>query len=78
MCANGDVVLVRVKVLAELSHEGVDVWKVKPIDQCISSLVKALQEGGVDMQGSCCGHGKSPGEIILANGQKLIIRKWTV
>ncbi len=78
MCAYGDTVIVRVKVLGFLAHEGIDTWKDKPIDRCISSLVATLQDHGVDMQGSCCGHGKNPGEIVLANGQKLIIKKWTV
>ncbi len=75
MCAYGDSVMVRVKVLADLAHEGVDTWKDKPIDRCISSLVIALQDHGIDMRGSCCGHGKSSGEITLVDGRKLIIKR---
>jgi hypothetical protein len=73
MCAHGDTVPVRVKVDAGLSHSGRDEWKVKPIDRCISGLVAALQAGGIDMLGSCCGHGKALGEIVLADGRTLTV-----
>src|SRR5690606_23680361 len=31
------------------------------------------QEGGIDMMASCCGHGKGPGRIDLADGRVLEI-----
>lgn len=43
------------------------------IDACIASLVKAIQEGGIDMLGSCCGHGKREGHIWLADGRGLLV-----
>ncbi len=78
MCAPGDSIIVKVKIMAALSHEGVDTWKDKSIDRCIASLVEALQNGSIDMRGSCCGHGKGTGEIVLADGRNLVITKRVV
>lgn len=73
MCQHGDDVIVRVKIDASLSHSGTAYWAEKGIDRCIAPLVRALQEGGIDMLGSCCGHGKGDGSIILADGRVLSI-----
>lgn len=73
MCKHGTVTYVWVKVPADLAHHGEEYWKQAPIDSCIASLVQSLQEGGIDMRGSCCGHGKSVGEIILQDGRSLVI-----
>lgn len=73
VCAHGDEKLVKVKVPADLSAEGVDIFKWKPIDSCIADLVQALQSGGIDMRGSCCGHGKTIGDIHLQDGRVLLI-----
>jgi hypothetical protein len=35
--------------------------------------VNALQLGGLDMRGSCCGHGKTIGDIDLQDGRVLLI-----
>lgn len=75
MCQHGDTVTLRVKVVAGLAAEGVDTWKEKPVDRCLAPVVEALQAGGVDMLGSCCGHGHSPGEILLADGRSLIVQR---
>lgn len=82
MCEHGDTVPVEVMVLAPLAHEGVDTRKVKPIDRCIASIVKALDDGGVYMLGSCCGHGKQTkagayrgGEILLADGRIIRVQQ---
>lgn len=45
-------------------------WK---IDSCISPIVRALNEGGVETTQSCCGHGKGPGRIDLRDGRVLTI-----
>lgn len=42
-------------------------------DPCIAPLVAALNEGGVPTIASCCGHGKWPGAIVLADGRELHI-----
>lgn len=73
MCDHGDTVAVRVKVVAALSHSGRDEWKVKPVDRCLAPIVGALQAGGVDMLGSCCGHGQYDGEVLLADGRVLSV-----
>ena len=72
MC-KGKTVLLRVKIPADLSCDGRQRWKRVPIDSCIASLVEALQEGGVDMRGSCCGHGQRNGHIDLEDGRGLLI-----
>jgi len=73
MCEWGDHVNVQVKIPADLSSTGEEKWKDCLIDRCIAPLVKALQEGGIDMRGSCCGHGKGPGEIHLQDGRMFLI-----
>ena len=67
--------LVRVKIPTDLSHTGRSHWKYCKIDKCIALIVKALQEGRIDMRGSCCGHGKMDGDIHLQDGRILIIKK---
>jgi len=75
MCKVGEYELVKVKIPADLSQTGKSCWKKKQIDKCIAPIVKALQEGGIDMRGSCCGHGKMDGDIHLQDGRILIIKK---
>lgn len=74
MCKWGTDTNVRVKMPADLSHTGEERWDYKGIDSCIAPIVKALQEGGVDMRSSCCGHGKADGEISLADGRTLVVK----
>jgi hypothetical protein len=73
MCEWGDTCDVLVKIPEDLSCEGREKWKTCKIDRCIAPIVRALQEGGVDMRGSCCGHGKGPGHIGLQDGRGLLI-----
>jgi hypothetical protein len=75
VCKWGDVVAVRLKVAKHLSHSGKVYWKDVGIDRCIATIVRALQEGGVDMLGSCCGHGQYEGTIVLADGRILRIQE---
>lgn len=39
----------------------------------MAPIVKALQRGKIDMRGSCCGHGRAPGEIELQDGRMLLV-----
>ena len=74
MCKRTDKqILVKVKIPADLSSTGKEKWREMHIDACIAPIIKALQEGDIDMRGSCCGHGEFPGEIHLADGRWLII-----
>lgn len=73
MCEQGAYKLVGVKIPADLSFNGKGHWKEAKIDACIAPIVEALQKGGIDMRGSCCGHGKGTGEIELQDGRTLII-----
>ena len=67
--------IVRVKIPADLSSTGKEKWKDALIDECISSIVRSLQEGGIDMRGSCCGHRKMDGRIDLEDGRYLLIKE---
>jgi hypothetical protein len=77
MCTN-EWSVVRVRIPADLSCMGAAKWKRAKIDACIAPIVRALQRGGIDMRGSCCGHGKTKGHIDLQDGRVLIIenRSW--
>ena len=75
MCKYGNTILTKVKIPADLSHTGKSFWKKAGIDSCVAPIVKALQKGGIDMRGSCCGHGKMDGDIHLQDGRILIIKQ---
>lgn len=74
MC-KGEYELIRVKIPTDLSCTRRSHWKRMKIDKCIAPIVKALQDGGINMRGSCCGHGKMDGDIHLQDGRILIIKK---
>lgn len=73
MCEHGNTRPVYVKIPADLSCTGEKRWKHAQIDSCIADIVEALQQGGIDMRGSCCGHGKGFGDIHLQDGRVLLI-----
>jgi len=73
MCEWGIHEKVKVKIPADLSCSGRAKWKKMQIDKCIAPIVKALQEGGINMRGSCCGHGKTLGQIDLQDNRILLI-----
>ena len=81
MCKHGDTVdhevtMPRVEVVDPVSGEAV-LWEERretvPLDRCIAPLVVALQAAGIGTLGSCCGHGKAPGTIILADGRWIMV-----
>lgn len=72
-CPCGNTIDVRVHIPADLSHHLSARWALKPIDYCIAPIVNALQSVGIDMRGSCCGHGEHPGEILLQDGRVIRI-----
>ncbi len=74
MCQHGKTVECWVNLPADLSHTGKARWCWKPVDHCIVSIVRALNEGGVFTVASCCGHGKGPGSILLQDGRELQVR----
>lgn len=73
MCEWGNDVLVLVRIPPHLSHTGHPRYEDKGIDACIAPLVDALNRGGILTTQSCCGHGKGPGTIDLADGRTLTI-----
>jgi hypothetical protein len=42
-------------------------------DPCLEPLVRALNGGGIRTVASCCGHGRRPGSVLLANGRALLV-----
>ena len=81
MCKGGTNTRVRVRIPEDLSCTGKSYLRTMKIDSCIAPIVKALQDGKVDMRGSCCGHGKGLGDIHLQDGRILLIanaQKWLV
>lgn len=73
MCKWGTTTDVEVTISADLSHTGKEFVKLAKIDSCIAQIVKALEQGGIRMRASCCGHGKGPGSITLEDGRVLLI-----
>lgn len=47
--------------------------KTMDIDRCLVPIIKALNRLGIYTIASCCGHGKQPGSIILADGREIRI-----
>lgn len=73
MCKWGTEVVLNLTVAAENSHTGQAYVRPFGVDSCIAPIVKALNDAGIATTQSCCGHGKSDGEIALADGRKLRI-----
>lgn len=65
--------MVEVVVPAWVSHTGEAHRAVKPVDRCIAPLVRWLVGHGVPTAGSCCGHGRHLGSIVLADGRELVV-----
>lgn len=75
MCNEREMSAVHVKIPADLSCDGKTKWKYAKIDACIAPIVNALQMGGINMRGSCCGHNKVDGKISLEDGRVIIIKQ---
>lgn len=73
MCKWGTETVMRLTIPARLSRTGKKRKKLCGIDSCIASIVRALNKGGVSTDACCCGHGKRPGVIMLADGRELFI-----
>lgn len=76
MC-QGETRIAWVLVPAHLSYTGDhrDRFVIKQIDRCIADLVNALNYAGIRTVSSCCGHGRSDGEIVLADGRTLVVKE---
>jgi len=62
-----------VKIPADLDASGMEQWKDVKIDACVADVVSALQAAGIDMRGSCCGHGRKEGHVHLEDGRALLV-----
>jgi len=58
----------------DLSYSGSQRKAIKLIDVEILDIVKALENAGIVMRGSCSGHGERNREILLNDGRTLIIK----
>lgn len=67
--------LVAVVKPAWTSCTGKERLAAVPVDACLVDLVRRLNAGAEKpvTAGSCCGHGRAPGSIRLADGRDLII-----
>lgn len=61
------------KVPADLNCSGGEQWKSVHVDECVAPLVQMLQREGINMRGSCCGHGHREGYIHLDDGRALLV-----
>lgn len=66
MCKQGETISFTI-LNAKLEPRLIDV------DKCISEIVRAFNAMGIITVASCCGHGKRPGNIALADGREIII-----
>jgi hypothetical protein len=74
MCQHGQTRNVQVLISEDLSCTGFARFKFSPIDKCIAPLVQALQQAGINMRGSCCGHDEeNEGDIHLQDGRILLV-----
>jgi len=73
MCQWGVTEEVEVTIPPGLCSTGEAKIKKAKIDKYIAPIVRALENAGIHMTYSCCGHGKGPGEIVLADGRRLVI-----
>ena len=73
MCEWGDTVELPVTIPAEISHTGAARAAVVGVDRCIAPIVAALNAAGCDTVASCCGHGRGPTCIALADGRHVML-----
>ena len=74
MCNWGSTRTVRLRIQKDLSYTGEERWANKGIDSCISGIVEALQAAGLDMKGSCCGHGAADGMKTVRQQREAFLR----
>lgn len=58
-------------VRIEIKRSGGVPWEYAEIDWCMVSLVKALNNAGLETRWSCCGHGEANPVVILRDGRKV-------
>lgn len=44
-------------------------------DPCLVPLVMALNNAGIPTVASCCGHGRRPSTVALADGREIIVAR---
>jgi len=71
MCEHGTTT--RVYLLRTSASGGPPAYGPVEVDACIAPLVAALNDAGFRTVASCCGHGRRPGSIALADGRCLSI-----
>lgn len=74
MCKHGTTVDIWITLIPNKRY-GEPHKKLCKIDACISTIVSALENGGIVMENSCCGHGETDGTIFLKDGRTLVIKR---
>ena len=49
--------------------------KAVEIDNCLTNIIQALNDGGVETLISCCGHGRTNGHIVLKDRILIVTAK---
>lgn len=71
MCEWGNII--KVKLCKPQKNALGESFDIADVDTCIAPIVQALNNIGIETVASCCGHGKSFGNIALKDGRELII-----
>lgn len=63
--------------MCDYSHREAAMVTIRPnvawCDPCLVPLVRALYDNGFPTVASCCGHGKRPPRIALADGREVVL-----
>lgn len=73
MCKRYETIVINIPAHHTWIRHVHDGHKNIQVDGCISGILRALNNEGVSTLASCCGHGNSPGSIVLQDGRELII-----
>ncbi len=49
------------------------IERIIDVDSCVAPIVRALNDAGIITIASCCGHGKRPANVALADGREIFI-----
>ena len=63
--------------MCDYSHREAAMVTIRPnvawCDPCLVPLVRALYDNGFPTVASCCGHGKRPPRVALADGREVVL-----
>lgn len=63
--------------MCNFTHREAAMVTIRPnvawCDPCLAGFVRALFDAGFPTVASCCGHGRGPSRIALADGREVVI-----